>query len=156
MTTSGQSLTFIIGTGPNVSLNGLVGHPWIQKVGAVFDPMDEVIECKLSDVAPFPVTSMRAQFSVPAVSTSLASTPPAYQAFYSDLVNLEREIKSSGCPLQPSSRSVHFAVDREPADSRSAVDISDPNCPIHLGQLANDSLEHYQIPTDRVEADDND
>ena len=78
-TKSGQSLTFIIGTGPNVSLNGLVGLSWIQKVRAIFDLMDLVIECKLLEVAPFPVTSMHAQFSV------LASTPQAYRAFYSDL-----------------------------------------------------------------------
>ena len=43
-TKSGQSLTFIIGTGPNVSLNGLVGLPWIQKVGAIFDLVDQVIK----------------------------------------------------------------------------------------------------------------
>ena len=64
-TKSGQSLTFIIGTVPNVSLNGLVHLPWIQKVGAIFDPMNQVIECKLLDMAPFPITSMLAQFSVP-------------------------------------------------------------------------------------------
>ena len=96
---------------------------------------------------------MRANFSVLEVTTSLASTPQEYQAFYSDLENLEREISSSGRPWLPSRRSVHFAGNL--ADSHLAVDISDLNCPIQLGQFGNDSLEHYQIPTNRVEADDN-
>ena len=68
MTKSSQSLTFIIRTSPILSLNGLVGLPWIQKVGAIFDHVNIVIECKLLDVDLFPVTSMRAQFSVPEVS----------------------------------------------------------------------------------------
>ena len=129
-TKRGQSLTFIIGTGPNVSLIGLVGLSWIQKVGAIFDAVDQVIKCKLLDVAPFPVTSMGAQFSVPEVSTSLASTQREYQAFYSDLEYLEREISSLGRPLLPSRRWVHFSGNL--ADSHSAVNISDPNCPIQL------------------------
>ena len=123
-TKSSQSLTFIIGTGPNISLNGIVGLPWSKKVRAIFDAMDLVIEYKLLDVAPFPLTSMRAQIFVPEVSTSLTSTPQAYQAFYSDLENLKREVISSERPLLPSRCLVNLAGN--PADSCSAVNISDP------------------------------
>ena len=142
-TKTGEDVSLIIGTGPNVSAN-LVGLPFIKASGAVFDPSDNVIECKNLDTEPFPVTQ-RANSIVPNARVSSAQLAP-HQEFRAGLRKLVAKVQSSAAQdsrIRKPDRAVRFEVD----DQHIAVDVTDPHCPIPLeGTMASEPLQYYQGP----------
>ena len=54
-TKDGEPTTIIIGTGPNVNINFIVGLPWIKETAAVYDTRDEIVNVRNWDVEPFRV-----------------------------------------------------------------------------------------------------
>ena len=47
--------SFMIATGPHVSVNTILGLPFVLATGAILDFVDMVVECKYLDCPPFPI-----------------------------------------------------------------------------------------------------
>ena len=54
-TTGGDVASFAIATGPNVSVNTILGLPFMVATGMVIDLVDNVAECKHLDCSPFTI-----------------------------------------------------------------------------------------------------
>jgi hypothetical protein len=67
---SGQLASILIATGPHVTVNLIVGLPFIQATGMILDMMDHVAELKTLDAPPFPIEYRRATVHVPIVDNS--------------------------------------------------------------------------------------
>jgi hypothetical protein len=74
LTRDGQSTSISIATGPHVSVNSIIGLPFITGTGMVIDTVDNVIEAKHLVCQPFPIEFRRATKYVPAISDDRAAT----------------------------------------------------------------------------------
>ncbi len=54
-TREGDDASFMIATGPHVSVNTILGLPFVLATGAILDFVDMVVECKYLDCPPFPI-----------------------------------------------------------------------------------------------------
>ena len=54
-TTQGEDTSLLIATGPNVSVNTILGLPFMQGTGMILDLVDNTAECKYLDCPPFPI-----------------------------------------------------------------------------------------------------
>ena len=54
-TREGDDSSFMIATGPHVSVNTFLGLPFVLATGAILDFVDMVVECKYLDCPPFPI-----------------------------------------------------------------------------------------------------
>ena len=90
-TRTGQPTSLLIATGPHVTVNTIVGLPFIQATGMVIDLSDHVADLRALDTVPFPIEYRRATVHVPVVGEGAA---PVNLANYGDLIaeieNLER------------------------------------------------------------------
>jgi hypothetical protein len=66
-TSDGDDLSFIVATGPHVSVNMIVGLPFIKGVGMIINTVDNVAECKYLDCPPFPIDYQCTLNQVPAM-----------------------------------------------------------------------------------------
>ena len=64
-TSDGDDSSFMVATGPNVSVNTIIGLPFIKGVGMIIDTVDDVAECKYLDCPPFPIDYRRTSNQVP-------------------------------------------------------------------------------------------
>jgi len=54
-TTAGEETSFLIATGPHVSVNTILGLPFMQGTGMILDLVDNLAECKYLDCPAFPI-----------------------------------------------------------------------------------------------------
>jgi hypothetical protein len=52
-TTNGEDASLLIATGPKVSVNTILGLPFMQGTGMIIDLVDNMAECKYLDCPPF-------------------------------------------------------------------------------------------------------
>ena len=52
-TTAGEETSFVIATGPHVSVNTILGLPFMQGTGMILDLVDNLAECKYLDCPAF-------------------------------------------------------------------------------------------------------
>jgi uncharacterized Zn finger protein (UPF0148 family) len=90
LTKDGDTTSILIATGPHVTVNTIVGLPFIQATRAVIDLNDNVVELRAFDAPPFPLEYRRATVHVPV--TEEGSEHPVHMAgAYDALIN---EIKA--------------------------------------------------------------
>jgi hypothetical protein len=53
MIKTGETTSLVIATGPNVSVNTILGLPFQKATGAIIDLVDNVVQCKHLDCPPF-------------------------------------------------------------------------------------------------------
>jgi hypothetical protein len=111
----------MIATGPNVSINTIIGLPFMKVTGMVLNLVDKVVDCKYLDCPLFPVDFCRTSNHVP-VMDNLSSTPANHAASYIQMIqeveNLKRyyeaKVLAGGSMMTPKALAMHFG-------SRSAV-----------------------------------
>jgi hypothetical protein len=64
-TSDGDDSSFMVATGPNVSVNTIIGLPFIKGVGMIIDTVDDAAECKYLECPPFPIDYRRTSNQVP-------------------------------------------------------------------------------------------
>ncbi len=64
-TSGGDSLSLLVATGPNVSVNTIIGLPFIKATGMILDFVNNVAECKHLDCPSFPMDFWRTSNHVP-------------------------------------------------------------------------------------------
>ncbi len=93
-TQEGNSASLMVAMGPNVSINNIIGLPFMKAMGMIPDLDDEVIvDCKYLNCPPFLVDFHRTSNHVP-VMVKPSSTPAHHAALYNQMIqegeNLER------------------------------------------------------------------
>ncbi len=89
-TSDGNDSSFMVATGPHVSVNTIIGLPFIKGVGMTIDTVDDVAECKYLDCPPFPIDYRRTSNQVPVIDEP--GTPIHHaQAYLQDTI---REIEN--------------------------------------------------------------
>ena len=54
-TTEGEETSLLVATGPKVSVNTILGLPFMQGTGMILNLVDNLAECKYLNCPPFPV-----------------------------------------------------------------------------------------------------
>ena len=113
-TTDGDSSSLLVATGPHVSVNTIVGLPFIKATGMILDFVDDVAECKHLDCPPFDIdyrrTSNHVPVSPPSPEVPIHHLGPHEKSVLDELTNLERWIdaKVMASYTTAPSPSVHF------------------------------------------------
>ena len=103
-------------TGPNVSVNTIIGLPFMKATGMIMDFVNKVVECKYLDCPPFPLDFCRTSNHVPVMDDR--GTPIHHASLYVQLLqeikNLERYYDTkvmTGSPrIDKQDQSVHFGT----------------------------------------------
>jgi hypothetical protein len=66
-TSDSDDLSFMVTTGPNVSVNTIIALPFIKGTRMIIDTVYDVAECKYLDRLPFPIDYRRTSNHVPVV-----------------------------------------------------------------------------------------
>ena len=86
LTREGDTTSILIATGPHVTVNTIVGLPFIQATRAVIDLADNVVELRAFDAPPFPLEYRRATVHVPVVDEG-GEHPVHVAGAFADLIN---------------------------------------------------------------------
>ena len=81
-TREGAPTTFLVAVGPNVTVNTILGLPFIQQTKMIIDAADQVAELRSLDAPPFPIDFRRAQCGVPTIS---APKDPINASHFTDI-----------------------------------------------------------------------
>lgn len=114
LTRQGQTTSLIVATGPNVTVNAILGIPFIRSTGMIVDTNDDTIIMKTMDCIPFKIDYRRAQNTIPSsdVSPSTLSMNGSYKAIIEEIENLEAFFTS--VPAAPiTRRGVSFDADQD-------------------------------------------
>ncbi len=80
LTREGTNTTFLVACGPNVTVNCILGLPFIQATRMVIDAADNVANLRALDTPPFPIDMRRAMCTEPAVGAILDDNTTARYA----------------------------------------------------------------------------
>jgi hypothetical protein len=122
----GDSSSLMVATGPNVSVNTIIGLPFMKATGMIMDLVDEVVECKYLDCPPFPVDFRRTTNHVPVMDDNSAPIhhTSTVRQLINEIENIERYYNakvtagSSASPISSNFQSVHFGTS---SPARAAV-----------------------------------
>ncbi len=119
LTKEGDPTSILIATGPHVTVNIIVGLPFIQATCAIIDLLDNVAELRALEAPPFPLEFRRATVHVPVMeggdeqpihltnaAADVISEINALKRYFAEdrAANATATIKDDGC----SARSVRF------------------------------------------------
>ena len=127
-TSDGDDSSFMVATGPHVSVNTIVGLPFIKGVGMIIDTVDDVADCKYLDCPPFPIDYRRTSNQVPAMdepSVPVHHARPHLLATIREIENLERYYDAKVLALGSSNNKngmVHFGPVSAARDAVSDTD----------------------------------
>jgi len=155
-TREGDTASLMVATGPNVSVNTIIGLPFMKATGMIMDLVDEVVECKYLDCPPFPVDFRRTSNHVPVMDDG---GTPIHHATSSvrlidEITHLERyydaKVMAAGLTANKQNLSVRFGnkptVRAADTDAFSVVTDTSPDAsmqsrwepPRHLPEDAHD------------------
>jgi hypothetical protein len=67
LTKEGNTTTFMVAVGPNVTVNTILGLPFIKQTKMIINAADQVAELRALDALPFPIDFPHAQCHVPTI-----------------------------------------------------------------------------------------
>jgi hypothetical protein len=127
-TSDGDDSSFMVATGPNVSVNTIIGLPFIKGTGMIINTVDDVAECKYLDCPPFPIDYRRTLNHVPVMdepSVPVHHACPHLSETIREIKNLERyydaKVQAQGSRKIQNS-AVHFGSVSMARDAVSDVD----------------------------------
>jgi hypothetical protein len=116
-TREGNSASLMVATGPNVSINTILGLPFMKATGMILDLVDEVVDCKYLNCPPFIVDFRRTLNHVPVIDKP-RDTPAHHATLYTQLIkeaeNIEpyydARVLASSSTLPYKAPAVHFGL----------------------------------------------
>jgi hypothetical protein len=84
-TQEGDSACLMVATGTNVSVNTIIGLPFMKAIEMILDLIDKVVDCKYFECPPFPVDFCRTSNHVP-VMDEPSSTPANHALSYNQII----------------------------------------------------------------------
>ena len=125
LTRDDQTTSLIIATGPNVTVNAILGLPFIKATGMIIDTNDASCEMKALACPPFTIEFRRAQNTIPppepAASAAAVRARDQYSSIIDDIERVEAyftDLLSNPVASTPT-RSVSFDIDTTPASRTS-------------------------------------
>jgi hypothetical protein len=154
-TREGDTTSLMVATGPNVSVNTIIGLPFMKATGMIIDLVNEVVECKYLDCPPFPVNFFWTSNHVPVMDDN--GTPIHHASSYVQLIdeirNLERyydaKVMAGSPTVAKLDQSVHFGT----RSTARAADVDAVS--IEMAPSPNASLLARWVPPSGLPADDN-
>ena len=152
-TTGGDSSSLLVATGPHVSVNTIIGLPFIKATGMILDFVDDVAECKHLDCPPFRIdyrrTSNHVPVSPPSPDVPIHHLGPHEKSVLEELSNLERWIDAKVIAPYSSAQSpsVHFG-------SKSAVRAYTPDLASVSTDATPTSIATCWVPPSSMPPDD--
>ncbi len=98
LTRNGQATSILIATGPHVTVNTIVGLPFIQATCMIINLSDNVVDMRVLDASPFPLEYRRAWVHVPIVDEAGAAPThlsTAHQDLIKEIQALEQQFAAS-------------------------------------------------------------
>jgi hypothetical protein len=115
-TPDGGTTSLLVATGPDVTVNTILGLPFIQATRMIIDAADQVAELRALDIPPFPIEWRRATVHVPHIEPS-----PVHIAQYQDVI---QEVENLEC-FMADMRIAHSSV--PPPSLRPRVHFGGPS-----------------------------
>ena len=152
-TKDGSATSFVVATGPHVSVNTVLGLPLITATGMILDFNDNVVQAKNLDCPPFPIDFRRATKTIPAIKDD--KDPKTHYIEFKDVQQIlqktdayiagvcERIQSVPASTVHPSSATAPARV-RFDANNRSSV--SDSDTVTTSNSSTNRSIEHRWVP----------
>jgi hypothetical protein len=114
-TREGDTSSLMVATGPNVSINTILGLPFMEATGMILDLVDKVVDCKYLDCPPFPVDFCRTSNHVPVLddpSNTPANHAPSHLQIIKEVENIKQyynaKVLAAGSTLTPKALAVYF------------------------------------------------
>ena len=131
LTREGTNTTFLVACEPNVTVNCILGLPFIQATRMVIDAADNVADMRALETPPFPIDLRRAMCTEPAIG---AFADNDASARYSTIIACVDRVLAIHAPrsstepkydsiLRPSKRAKTITFDRSFADNDSVVTV---------------------------------
>jgi hypothetical protein len=154
--TSGSDyLSLLVATGPNVSVNTIIGLLFIKATGMILDFVDDVAECKHLDCPPFPMDFWRMSNHGPVTEAPVHHLSPHETSVLKELLILEHwynaKVMAKSSSVQNSA--VYFGSKLQKRayipDSDSIITVKSPNsilddCWVHPSSMPpDDSSDDY-------------
>jgi len=155
-TSDGEDASLLIATGPHVSVNTILGLPFMQGTGMILDLVDNLAECKYLDCPPFPIDFRRTSNHVPVMDEPDASVQIAESAkmIVNEITHLERyyeaRVQASSSSGNPSEPAVRFGTH---SAGRVALVGYDSE---HSATRSTEDWAHRWVPPTSVHEDDDD
>jgi hypothetical protein len=126
-TQEGDTSSLMVATGPNISVNTILGLLFMKAMGMVLDLVDEVADCRYLDCPPFPVDFCRTTNHVPVLddpSMPRDNHAPSHLQIINEVENIKQyfnaKVLATSLMLTPKTLAVHFGL-RSP--SRTGMDM---------------------------------
>jgi len=155
-TSDGEEASLLIATGPHVSVNTILGLPFMQGTGMILDLVDNLAECKYLDCPPFPIDFRRTSNHVPVTDEPGATVQIAESAkiIIDEIMHLERyyeaKVQAGSLSGKPTAPAVRFGT--QSAAGAALID-SDS---VHSATRTTGILVHRWVPPTSVHEDDDD
>jgi hypothetical protein len=125
-TREGDTSSLMVATGPNVSVNTILGLPFMKAMGIILDLVDEVADCRYCDCPPFPVDFFRTTNHIPVLDNPSKlpdNHTPSHLQIIKEVENIKwyfnAKVLAASLTLTPKTLAVHFGS-RSP--SRTGMD----------------------------------
>ncbi len=99
----GHDTSLLIATGPNVTVNTILGLPFIQQTKMMIDASNQHADLRALDTPPFPIDFRRAMCTTPAMPPDVAPVPTSSNCalVIKEIKRLEAFFASKTAPLSP-------------------------------------------------------
>ena len=148
LTREGSPTSFLIACGRDVTVNAILGLPFIQQTRMVIDAADMVAELKALDTPPFDIEFRHAMCAVPPVDPARAR---ANAAFYADIIREVENIEQFFCSSPPSATPASIL---QPAKRARRVGFSDESSsaasPAMIGHAIDLGMSHSYDADDAI------
>ncbi len=102
LTREGQETSLLIATSPNITINTILGLPFIQQTKMTINAANRVAELRVLDAPPFPIDFRHAVCTVLAVSTNSSPSTSPHTYVIRTVKKLEAYYANPVTPPQPS------------------------------------------------------
>jgi hypothetical protein len=116
-TREGNTASLMVATGPNVSVNTIIGLPFMKAMGMILDLVDEVMDCRYLNCLPFPVDFCRTSNHMPVMdepSNTPANHATSHLQIIQEVENIKRyidaKVLAGSMTLTPKTLAVHFGL----------------------------------------------
>jgi len=154
-TTAGEDALLLIATGPHVSVNTILGLPFMQGTVMILDLVDNLAGCKYLDCPAFPIDFQRTSNHVPV--RDKPSTPVQFAkstTIIQEIIHLERyyeaKVQAGSLCMRSGEPAVHFGT-----KSAARAALIDSNS-VHSALRPGDGMAHRWVPPASVHEDADD
>ena len=151
--TTGEETSFLIAMSPHISVNTILGLPFMQRTGMILDLIDNLAECKYLNCPVFPIDYWRMPNHVPVTDKMSATAQLAELVqIIAEITNLERyyeaKVQAGSSDGNNGKLAVHFGM-KSPANA-ILIDSDSVNSAI----CPSKGMAHCWVPPASVHADD--